>query len=103
MMNIAVSQDLARVRGSTDVINKKPQRAVSNDAALTLPATTDGTGVKTSAAAIQLLDSERGRRQATTYDQPSPQYQKALATYQQFENQTKREQIQQVFGVDLFA
>jgi len=37
------------------------------------------------------------------YDQPSQQNKSAVAAYQSVGNQSKKEGIQQVFGVDLFA
>ena len=37
------------------------------------------------------------------YDQPSQQNKSAVAAYQSIGNQAKRDDIQQVFGVDLFA
>jgi len=37
------------------------------------------------------------------YDQPSQLNKSAVAAYESVDNQSKREDIQQVFGVDLFA
>ncbi len=39
----------------------------------------------------------------TDYDQPSEQNHTAVATYQHIDNLAQRENIQEVFGVDLFA
>lgn len=105
-MNIAVSQDLARSRGISEVSSKAQTKAAGNQqaAAITsIPAVAAGTGVRSSAAVISQLDDELGRPSRTAYDQPQPQQQKALAAYQQLEMLSKREQIQQTFGVDLFA
>lgn len=105
-MNIAVSQDLARSRGISEVSSKTQAKAAGNQqttALASVPAVAAGTGVRSSAAMISQLDDALGRQARTGYDQPQPQQQKALAAYQQLEMLSKREQIQQTFGVDLFA
>ncbi len=104
-MNIAVSQDLARSRGISEVSSKTQAKAAGNQqaGATALVPVAAGTGVRSSAAMISQLDDERGRQSRTAYDQPQPHQQKALAAYQQLEMLSKREQIQQTFGVDLFA
>ncbi len=43
------------------------------------------------------------QRKSTSYDQPSEQNHTAIAAYQSVENQSQRDNIQQVFGVDLLA
>ena len=42
-------------------------------------------------------------RNNTAYDQPSQQNRSAVALYQSIDNQTKRDQVQNMLGVDLFA
>ncbi len=49
----------------------------------------------------QALYEEKQRN--TAYDQPSKQNHLAVAAYQKVNNQAKREQIQQTFGVDFFV
>lgn len=48
-------------------------------------------------------NSQSGLLQETTYDQPSQRNQTAVAAYQQIDNAEQRDNIAQVFGVDLFA
>jgi hypothetical protein len=52
----------------------------------------------------QASDNNAGNGAAKNrYDQPSQQNKSAVAAYQSVGNQSKKEGIQQVFGVDLFA
>lgn len=50
-----------------------------------------------------LQNSQSRSFQETTYDQPSQRNQTAVAAYQQIDNAEQRDNIAQVFGVDLFA
>lgn len=106
-MSVAVSQDLARSQNVAEVFSGRQTRAIRpNSSATEKPAIPDipqGSGIKNSAAAMSLLDESRNSTASTGYDQPAPQYQKALDAYQSFASQEKREQIQQYFSVDLFA
>jgi hypothetical protein len=105
VMNIAVSQDLSRSRGISEVSAKAQTKAVAGQQradSIGLPAEKIGQGVRSSAAVLSQLDDALNQ-QRTGYDQPRPRQQKALAAYQQLETLSQREQIQQVFGVDLFA
>lgn len=55
---------------------------------------------------IQRQDAKQpNQKQAknTGYDQPNEQNTTAISAYQAVENQSKRDNIQQVFGVDLLA
>lgn len=104
-MNIAVSQDLSRSRGISEVSPKSQTKAVAGQSradAIGLAVEKTGQGVRSSAAVLSQLDDALNQ-QRTAYDQPQARQQKALAAYQQLETLSKREQIQQVFGVDLFA
>ena len=59
--------------------------------------------------AIQLVEQESANQSAqqrtsnTGYDKVAEQNYTAIAAYQSVENQNKRDDIQQVFGVDLLA
>jgi hypothetical protein len=106
VMNIAVSQDLSRSRGISEVSAKAQSKAVAGQQradTIVLPAEKTSQGVRSSAAVLSQLDDALNQQQRTAYDQPQARQQKALAAYQQLETFSKREQIQQVFGVDLFA
>jgi hypothetical protein len=106
-MSVAVSQDLARSQNVAEVFSGRQTRAIRpNTSATEKPQVTEiqqGTGIKSSAAAMSLFDESRSTNGKAGYDQPAPQYQKALDAYQSFASQQKREQIQQYFSVDLFA
>ena len=57
---------------------------------------------------IQLVEQQTAKQSKqqtknTDYDQPSEQNYTAIAAYQSVENQGRRDDIQQVFGVDLLA
>ncbi|MCJ8322007.1 MAG: hypothetical protein MJK12_20405 [Colwellia sp.] len=55
---------------------------------------------------IQRQDAKQPNQQQaknTGYDQPSEQNFTAISAYQSIENQSQRDNIQQVFGVDLLA
>ncbi len=106
-MSVAVSQDLARSQNVAEVFSGRQARAIRpNTSATDKPQLADipqGTGIKSSAAVMSLLDQSQPKASQAGYDQPAPQYQKALDAYQSFASQEKREQIQQYFSVDLFA
>jgi len=51
----------------------------------------------------QTSNSYSGNNNKGGYDQPSQLNKSAVAAYESIDNHSKREDIQQVFGVDLFA
>jgi len=106
-MSVAVSQDLARSQNVAEVFSGRQARAIrSNSSATEKPQLVEipqGSGIKSSAAAMSLLDESHNSTGKTGYDQPAAQYQKAVDAYKSFASQEKREQIQQYFSVDLFA
>lgn len=106
-MSVAVSQDLARSQNVAEVFSGRQARAIRPNTSATdkpqLPDLPLGQGIKSSAAAISLLDESRSSAGQTAYDQPAPQYQKAVDAYKSFASARQREEIQQYFSVDLFA
>lgn len=106
-MSVAVSQDLARSQNVAEVFSGRQTRAIRSTTTATekpqIAEIPQGTGIKSSAAALSLLDESRSNAQQTAYDQPAPQNQKAVDTYKSFASATQREAIQQYFSVDLFA
>lgn len=54
--------------------------------------------------ASQSNDGQQANSQSSTnYDAPSKQNQTAVAAYQSVDNQDKKDTVQQLFGVDLYA
>ena len=106
-MSVAVSQDLARSQNVAEVFSGRQARAIRPNSSATekpqLPEIPQGSGIKSSAAAMSLLDESQNSTAKTGYDQPAPQYQKAVDAYKSFASAQKREEIQQYFSVDLFA
>jgi len=51
----------------------------------------------------QSSDQSRQKTNSTAYDQPPSQNKSAVAAYQSVDSISQRENIQQIFGVDLFA
>ena len=51
----------------------------------------------------QAVQNQNSQYQQTIYDQPSQRNQTAVAAYQSIDNAEQRDNIAQVFGVDLFA
>ncbi|MFN6969648.1 MAG: hypothetical protein ACK4NN_02225 [Rheinheimera sp.] len=106
-MSVAVSQDLARSQNVAEVFSGRQARAIRPQSSSTekplLPDLPQGNGIKSSAAVISLLDESRQSAGQTAYDQPAPQYQKAVDAYKSFASAKQREEIQQYFSVDLFA
>ena len=104
-MSVTLSQDLNRAGGLRQVNGGVGPRALKD--ATQSPsqsaqnATPQGQGVKSSAEVMALLDTEQLRRAG--YDEPDQRQQKAISAYQSFASQDKREQLQQMFAVDLYA
>lgn len=57
----------------------------------------------TQASSVQANGVNETSARSTSYDQPSRQNQTAVAAYQAIDNAAQRDDISQVFGVDLFA
>ena len=106
-MSVAVSQDLARSQNVAEVFSGRQTRAIRPNTSATekppLVEMPQGNGIKSSTAAITLLDESRNNAGQTAYDQPAPQYQKAVDAYKSFASAKQREEIQQYFSIDLFA
>ncbi|ALZ74404.1 hypothetical protein [Rheinheimera sp. F8] len=104
-MSVTLSQDLNRAGGLRQVNGGVGPRALKD--ATQSPsqsaqnATPQGQGVKSSAEVMALLDTDQLARAG--YDEPDQRQQKAISAYQSFASQDKREQLQQMFAVDLYA
>ncbi|HEY0906096.1 hypothetical protein [Rheinheimera texasensis] len=104
-MSVTFSQDLNRTNGLRQVNGGVGPRALKD--ATQSPsqspqnATPQGQGVKSSAEVMALLDTEQLNR--ASYDTPDQRQQKAISAYQSFASQDKREQLQQMFAVDVYA
>lgn len=104
-MAVTFSQDLNRTNGLRQVNGGVGPRALKD--ATQSPsqsaqnATPQGQGVKSSAEIMALLDTEQLNR--ASYDAPDQRQQKAISAYQSFASQDKREQLQQMFAVDVYA
>jgi len=104
-MSVTLSQDLNRAGGLRQVNGGVGPRALKD--ATQSPsqsaqnATPQGQGVKSSAEVMALLDTQQLSRAG--YDEPDQRQQKAISAYQSFASQDKREQLQQMFAVDLYA
>lgn len=105
-MSVTFSQDLNRsaavnpllqgiaARGVQDG-SEQPQQAPRKNAE------PQGQGVRSSAAVLAMLDSET--LQKAEYDEPGQRQRKAISAYQSLSGQDKREQLQNLFSVDLYA
>jgi len=64
-----------------------------------------GTGIvpREENSSINVQASVQQQAKTSQYDQPSPQNLSALAAYQSVDNIAERENIKQIFGVNLFA
>ncbi len=98
-MSLVISQDIRRSQG----VQATPERSTRSGSATQAPAVAvpQGQGIVLSADAIAELDASQARR--TAYDQPDQKQQKAILAYQQTAKQAQREQLQQLFAVDLYA
>ncbi|WP_306517891.1 hypothetical protein [Rheinheimera sp.] len=104
-MSVAVSQNIIKSPNVAEVFTGRQPRAIAPNTTATdkTSASPQGNGVKSSAAVLSLLDDERQSSERTGYDNPAGQHQRALEAYKSLANQQKREEIQQMFSVDLFA
>lgn len=104
-MSVTFSQDLNRTNGLRQVnggVGPRALKDATQSPSQSTPNTTpQGQGVKSSAEVMALLDTEQLNR--ASYDAPDQRQQKAISAYQSFASQDKREQLQQMFAVDLYA
>ncbi|MFC4654825.1 MULTISPECIES: hypothetical protein [Rheinheimera] len=101
-MSVTVSRDIPQSQNVAQVFQGLASLPVPAKPVAEKPAQPEGSGVKASAQVISLLDEQQEQRR-TSYDQPNNKNRQALQAYQSLANQEKREQIQQLFSVDLFA
>ncbi|WP_337880854.1 hypothetical protein [Rheinheimera sp.] len=101
-MSVTVSRDIPQNPNVAQVFQGLASLPVPVKTAAEKVVLPEGSGVKTSAQVISLLDEQQEKRR-TSYDQPTNKNRQALQLYQSLEDQEKREQIQQLFSVDLFA
>lgn len=103
-MSITVSQDLLRSSATPSVLLGRPVRATGDatdsPAGKTSQATPQGEGIKAPAAVLAMLDAQSSQ---TLYDEPGQRQQKAVSAYQDVLQQDKKEQLQQMFAIDLYA
>ena len=103
-MSITVSQDLLRSSATPSVLSGRPVRATGDatdsPASKTNQATPQGEGIKAPAAVLAMLDAQNSK---TVYDEPGQRQQKAVSAYQDVLQQDKKEQLQQMFAIDLYA
>ncbi len=111
-MSITVSQDLSRSNGTGSVLSGRAVRptggatdsavstsqSVAKNTALN-PA--QGEGIRASDAVLAMLEAETAQR--TVYDEPGQRQQRALSAYETVLQQDKKEQLQQMFAIDLYA
>jgi len=101
-MSVTVSRDIPQSPNVAQVFQGLAAKPVAKPQPSDKAAIPEGSGVKASAQVISLLDEEQDQRR-TSYDQPNQRNRQALDAYQSLANQDKREKIQQMFSVDLFA
>ena len=58
--------------------------------------------MRADAQVLSMLDQQEAQKR-TTYDQPKQRNQQALNAYEMLANQEKRDKIQQMFSLDLYA
>lgn len=100
-MSITVSQDLLRSQGTSAVQYGRSVRPAGNATDSPAPATLQGDGIRTSGAVMAMLEAETAQR--TVYDEPGQRQQRALSAYEDVLQQDKKDQLQQMFAIDLYA
>ncbi len=104
-MSVTFSQDLNRSAAVNPLLQGIAARGVRDGAdqqqAPRKNAEPQGQGVRSSAAVLAMLDSET--LQKAEYDEPGQRQRKAISAYQSLSGQDKREQLQNLFSVDLYA
>lgn len=98
-MSVIISQDIRR----SSAVSTAPERTPKNGSATQAPAVVQpqGQGIVVSTSVLAELEAGESRR--ANYDQPDQKQQKAILAYQQTARQSQREQLQQLFSVDLYA
>jgi len=76
------------------------QQSLATELSSGLQSTNNSSGNTNASGSTNTSESNNAKGR---YDQPSQQNKSAVAAYQSIGNQAKRDDIQQVFGVDLFA
>jgi hypothetical protein len=110
-MTVTLSQDIQKNPTITQVLSGAAVRtAKSVQDAVDKPSgqTPNGKGITSSGEVLALLDAQReesvdAQAKSTFYDEPDGRTQKALDIYQSLAVQQKREQLQQLLSVDLYA
>lgn len=100
-MSITVSQDLLRSQGTTAVQYGRSARPTGNATDSPAQGTAQGNGIRTSGAVMAMLEAETAQR--TVYDEPGQRQQRALSAYEDVLQRDKKEQLQQMFAIDLYA
>jgi len=101
-MTIAVSRDVPKSPSVGLVFQGNKTKAVEAEQQSKTTLVPSGSGVRADAQVLSMLDEQEAQKR-TTYDQPKQRNQQALAAYQMLANQEKREKIQQMFSLDLYA
>jgi len=101
-MTIAVSRDVPKSPSVGLVFQGNKTKAVEAEQQSTTTLVPSGRGVRADAQVLSMLDEQEAQRR-TTYDQPKQRNQQALDAYDMLANQDKREKIQQMFSLDLYA
>jgi len=98
-VSVIISQDIRR----SSAVSTTPERSARTTSATQAPALVQpqGQGIVVSADVLAELDAGQSRR--TNYDQPDQKQQRAILAYQQTARHSQREQLQQLFSVDLYA
>ncbi|MDF3124332.1 hypothetical protein [Rheinheimera sp. 1928-s] len=101
-MTIAVSRDVPQSPSVGLVFQGNKTKAVEAEPQSKTTLVPSGSGVRADAEALSMLDQQEAQKR-TTYDQPKQRNQQALDAYEMLANQDKREKIQQMFSLDLYA
>jgi hypothetical protein len=101
-MTIAVSRDVPKSPNVGLVFQGNKSKAVEAEQQSKATLVPTGTGVRAGAEVLSMLDQQEAQKR-TTYDQPKQRNQQALDAYEMLANQEKREKVQQMFSLDLYA
>jgi len=110
-MTVTLSQDINKNPAITQVLSGaavRTSRSVQDSVEKPASQTPNGKGITASNDVVALLDAQRkpsagDEPESTFYDEPDGRTQKALNAYQALASQQKREQLQQLLSVDLYA
>ncbi|MBU1618834.1 MAG: hypothetical protein KJ556_13020 [Gammaproteobacteria bacterium] len=101
-MTIAVSRDVPQSPNVGLVFQGNKTKAVEAEPQNKTTLVPSGSGVRVDSEALSVLDEQEAQKR-TTYDQPKQRNQQALDAYEMLANQDKREKVQQMFSLDLYA